>query len=227
VGASSRFLSSPTYHQWQGLQHVFRYLKGTLEYTLELGGQQSQGRQPKVVGYTDADWGANDDLRRSISGYTFYFGSSLVSWSSKRQPTQPCHPQRLSIWHWPGASKEALWLQRLVGMLTGETCGAVVLNVDNSSCISLAKNPEGHERTKHIDIQFHFVRHHVALKRIKIQFCPTGQHGGRHHDQVSWQRQAYQVLEGTTAGRTMGLRRMAEELKSCGKGENVRFRRVL
>jgi hypothetical protein len=71
------------------------------------------------------------------------------------------------------ATKEALWLQRLVGELQGITPGTVPINVDNSSCIALAKNPEAHDRTKHIDIQYHFLRAHVATKRVKLVQCPT------------------------------------------------------
>jgi hypothetical protein len=73
------------------------------------------------------------------------------------------------------ATKEALWLQRLVGELYGTTPGAIPISVDNSSCIALAKNPEAHDRTKHIDIQFHFLRRHVLLRRIKLVQCPTAE----------------------------------------------------
>jgi hypothetical protein len=71
------------------------------------------------------------------------------------------------------ATKEALWLQRLVGELQGITPGTVPINVDNSSCIALAKNPEAHDRTNHIDIQYHFFRAHVTTKRVKQVPCPT------------------------------------------------------
>jgi hypothetical protein len=71
------------------------------------------------------------------------------------------------------ATKEALWLQRLVGELQGITPGTIPINVDNSSCIALAKNPEAHDRTKHIDIQYHFLRAHMATKRVKLVQCRT------------------------------------------------------
>jgi hypothetical protein len=59
------------------------------------------------------------------------------------------------------------------GELQGITPKSVPLHVDNSSCIALAKNPEAHDRTKHIDIQYHFLRAHVAMKRVKLVQCPT------------------------------------------------------
>jgi hypothetical protein len=71
------------------------------------------------------------------------------------------------------ATKEAVWLQRLIGELTQKRVGPVTINVDNQSAIALAKNPEAHDRTKHIDIQYHFIRHQVGLKRVKLLYCPT------------------------------------------------------
>jgi hypothetical protein len=71
------------------------------------------------------------------------------------------------------AAKEGLWLQRLLGGIEGSTRGAVNIHVDNQGCIAMAKNPEGHERTKHIDIQAHFIRRHVQHLRVRLHYCPT------------------------------------------------------
>ena len=71
------------------------------------------------------------------------------------------------------ATKEALWLQRLLADIEGKTRGAVTIRVDNMGCIAMAKNPEGHERSKHIDIQVHFIRKHVGTQRVLLKYCPT------------------------------------------------------
>ena len=174
VGAASRFLTCPTSHQWEGILHVMRYLQGTLRHSLILGGAEGEtGHALKLIGYSDADWGANDEERRSISGYSFFLGGGLVSWSSKRQATPALSSTEAEYMALARATKEALWLQRVVGGLLGKTPGTVPIHVDNSSCISLSKNPEDHDRTKHIDIQYHFLRHHVALKHVRIHYCPT------------------------------------------------------
>ena len=52
--------------------------------------------------------------------------------------------------------------------------GTTALHVDNTSCMALAKNSEAQERTTHVEIQYHFVRHHVALNRVRLQYCPMG-----------------------------------------------------
>ena len=169
VGAASRFLTCPTEHHWKGIQHIFRYLKGTLHYSLTVGGEGELALQ----GYSDADWGANDDCRRSISGYAFQYGKGIISWSSKRQASPAVSSAEAEYMALARATKEAIWLQTLLGELHGVTCGTVPIYVDNSSCIALAKNPESHERTKHIDIQYHLIRHHVAHQRIEVIHCPT------------------------------------------------------
>lgn len=75
-------------------------------------------------------------------------------------------------------AKEAILLQRLfeeLGGLGNTEPKAVVIYSDNQGAIALAKNPANHQRTKHIDIQQHFVREKVAEGKIAMQFVPTGE----------------------------------------------------
>jgi hypothetical protein len=151
-----------------------RYLRSTLETGLVLG--RKAGTAPshlQLYAHSDADWGANDKERRSISGYTFTLGQGLVSWSSKRQSTPALSSTEAEYMALARSTKEALWLQGLVGHITGITPGTVPIHVDNSSCIAMSKNPEFHDRTKHIDIQYHFLRAHVSTRRVEIRYCRT------------------------------------------------------
>lgn len=174
VGAASRYLTCPTKHHWEGIMHVMRYLKSTLDTGLVLGRKSGEAPgQLQLYAHSDADWGANDEERRSISGYTFTLGQGLVSWSSKRQSTPALSSTEAEYMALARATKEALWLQALVGHITGFTPGTVPIRVDNSSCIAMSKNPEFHDRTKHIDIQYHFLRAHVSTRRVEIQYCRT------------------------------------------------------
>jgi hypothetical protein len=124
-----------------------------------------------LEGFCDADWGNEEAKRRSTSGYAFFLAGSLVSWSSKRQHTPAVSSIEAEYMALARATKEALWLQRLVGELQSITPETVPINVDNSSCIALAKNPEAHDRTAHI--VYHFLHAHVATKRVKLVQCPT------------------------------------------------------
>jgi hypothetical protein len=174
VGAASKFMQCPNQLQWQGVKHILRYLQGTRCSQLTLGSSDSDAGDDHVLtGFCDADWGANDESKRSISGYVFFYGHGPISWSSKRQKTVALSSTEAEYMALTRASGEALWLQYLSAELLRTTPGPTTIHVDNRSCIALAKNPEGHERTKHIDIKFHFIRHHVSLGRINLEYCPT------------------------------------------------------
>ena len=174
VGLVSRYLTCPTSECWAAIAHIFKYLRGTVEVSLVLGGEGGSSDQPlEVSGYSDADWGANDLARRSISGYAFFYGKGAVSWSSKRQQAVALSSTEAEYLALTRAAKEAIWLQRLVGSLHGKACNTVRMYVDNLSCIFLAKNPEGHERSKHIDIQAHRIREWVGQRRVALVHCAT------------------------------------------------------
>ena len=71
------------------------------------------------------------------------------------------------------ATKEAMWIKLFLTELGVFKGGPICINCDNQSCIALAKNPEHHARTKHIDIQYHFIREKVEERTVKLEFCPT------------------------------------------------------
>jgi hypothetical protein len=70
------------------------------------------------------------------------------------------------------ASKEAVWLQRLCPGI-GLVQEAVRSDCDSQSVIFLAKNPTYHSKTKHIDVQYHFVRDMVEEKKVLLEKVDT------------------------------------------------------
>jgi hypothetical protein len=170
VGAISQFMAAPQQEHWTLVQHVFRYVKGTADFKLALGGQKGE---LQLVGYSDADWGSNDAGRKSISGYCFKLGQGAISWSSRKQTSVALSSTEAEYMALTQAAKEAIWLKRLMSELGVNTDDAVLIRVDNQSCMALAKNPEFHARTKHIDIQCHFIREKVANQEVALEFCPT------------------------------------------------------
>ncbi len=128
--------------------------------------------------------GEETQTRRSTSGYVFNVGSAAISWSSKRQATVALSSCEAEYMGQTQATKEAIWLRRLMEELNGHLGGegtavkgdpcAVVIFSDNQGAIALAKNPTHHARTKHIDLQQHFVREKVAEGHIQLDYVPTG-----------------------------------------------------
>jgi transposase InsO family protein len=170
VGALSRYNSNPGQGHWQAVKRIFRYLKGTTGQSLQYKADNKQ-----LVGYCDADWGGDHDDRKSTTGYVFVLAGGAVSWASKKQPTVALSTTEAEYMATTQATKEAIWLQRLLGEVGFRTCAQSPMTIfsDNQSSVALTKNSVYHARTKHIDIQHHFVRERVENQEIAVMFCRT------------------------------------------------------
>ena len=125
-------------------------------------------------GYSDADWGSGED-RKSIGGFVFLLNGGAISWTSKKQSSIALSTTEAEYMAMTQAAKEILWLRVLLDELGAFNHITLMskLNVDNQGALALARNPEYHARTKHIDIQHHFIRDLVTSERIYLEYCPT------------------------------------------------------
>jgi peptidoglycan hydrolase-like protein with peptidoglycan-binding domain len=175
VSQLGRFAANPSQKHHAALKRLFRYLKGTSDYGLVI---DTQGRPDILTGYTDANWGRDDD-RRSTGGYVFTFAGTAISWKSKRQATvslSSCEAEYIAE---SEAAKEAIWLQRLlcelrVDLSQPSASEPVTILGDNRGALALAKNPMYHARTKHVDIRYHFVREKVEERLVKMEWIAGG-----------------------------------------------------
>ena len=98
---------------------------------------------------------------------------ALVSWSSKKQRTvctSTTEAEYIALGH---ASREGVWVRRFLNeMELGETT-ELILNGDNESTLSLTKDPEGQSRTKHIDVQHHYIREFIIEKELLVSWVPS------------------------------------------------------
>ncbi|KAJ3699566.1 hypothetical protein LUZ61_003271 [Rhynchospora tenuis] len=172
VNKVSQFMSAPTDLHWQAVKRVLRYLKGTIHHGLHLQASPNLC----INAYTDADWAGCPDERKSTTGYAVYLGCNLISWSSKKQHTVARSSTEAEYRSMAMATAELLWIQSLLGELGVRLNIAPVLWCDNLGATFLAANPVFHARTKHIELDFHFIREQVATKRLNIQFlCSADQ----------------------------------------------------
>ena len=81
VNALSQFMSDPKHIHWVAAKHVLRYVHGTITY----GIRYTSSSGVLLSGYSDSDWVDNAVDRKSTSGYCFSMGSTMISWSSKKQ----------------------------------------------------------------------------------------------------------------------------------------------
>jgi hypothetical protein len=145
-----------------------QYLKGTLDLKLCLG-----GKDVSLRGYCDADWGGDANEWRSTTGYVFLIGVGAVSWNYKRQLTIALSTTEAKYMAISQCTKEAIWLRKLMADVGLVQDGATSIMCDNQGCIALAKKPTHHSRTKHIDIQHHFIQEKLESGELGLKYFPT------------------------------------------------------
>jgi Reverse transcriptase (RNA-dependent DNA polymerase) len=165
VNRVSQYMHAPTTAHWMAVKRILRYLKGTVAHGLAIQLSSS----PTINAFADSDWAGCPDNRRSTTGYLVYFGSNLISWISKKQHTVAISSTEAEYRGLAMVTAEVLWLRTLFGEL-GINTSSPVLWCDNLGATFLARNPAFHARTKHVEIDFHFVREKVADGTVTIRF---------------------------------------------------------
>lgn len=171
----AQFMSNPAPVHWLGVKRIFRYLRGTskqgLTYTAALSPHSTLHQ---LRGWSDADWAGDPDTRKSTSGYIFQLdSSSILSWQSRKQSIVALSSTEAEYIAAATATKELIWLQTIISELGYTLSQPSIIYSDNQSSIALSANPKHHERSKHIDIRFHFLREKVSNKILKLEYTPT------------------------------------------------------
>jgi hypothetical protein len=110
---------------------------------------------------------------RAPVGCVFLLGSSLVIWASQKQRVvalSSCEAEYIAS---ANAACQGIWLSRLLGELLNIKAPTVKLLVDNKSAIALSKNPVHHDKSKHIDTRFHFIRDCVEKGEVDVNHVST------------------------------------------------------
>jgi transposase InsO family protein len=174
VAVLSKYAHNPTPAHQEGIIRVLQYLRDTPQLGITYTGEPSITDEPQLLGYCDADWAADRDERKSITGYAFMLCGGAISWQSKKQTTVALSTVEAEYMAVATAAKEALWWRAQLSGLGFDTSQATTLHSDSKGCISLSKNPEHHSNTKHIDLRYHFIRDHVITKKtIHLQYINT------------------------------------------------------
>jgi hypothetical protein len=162
-------MHDPREPHFSALKRILRYVQGTLDYGLQLFSSSTTD----LVAYSDADWAGCPTTRRSTSGYCVFLGNNLLSWSSKRQSTLSRSSAEAEYRGVANAVAETCWLRNLLRELHTPLSSATLVYCDNVSVVYLSCNPVQHQRTKHIEIDIHFVRDLVATGQVRVLHVPS------------------------------------------------------
>jgi len=165
---------------WAATRHILRYVHGTVEYGLKY----SRGDDVRLNGFIDADWASSLVERKSTSGYYFSVGSGMISWCSRKQKSIALSSTKAEYMATSTSMCEALliylfigiWLRKLLLILFKKRMEVTKIYYDNQSCIKLSENAVFHDRSEHINIICHFIKHYVQRGAVQLQYVPTGDH---------------------------------------------------
>ena len=171
VSVVSRYLHSPTKQHLGATRRVLKYVAGSIK----LGILYESVDNFKLVGYSDSDWAGCLDDRKSTSGFVLSLGLGAITWSSKKQDTVSLSSSEAEYVVVGAAARQTIWLRKLLKDLCCEQEGAIKLWCNNRSVIAMSNNPAFHARTKHIEVQHHFIRQLVAEEKLVLKFCGTNE----------------------------------------------------
>ena len=169
VNMLSRYLSDPREGHWYAAERVLRYIKETPSHGIFFNGNTEN---PQLIGYSDANWGGDIDTSKSTSGYLFLFMGGCLSARSKLQETvatSTLHSEWIATYH---ATTELIWLKNLMKEL-GWQQDSYTIYTDNMGVVTISKNPEGHQQSKHMDIKYRYIRECVEAGLINIKYIAT------------------------------------------------------
>jgi len=151
------------------VKSILCYLRGTTTYDLHI----TRSSSFDLHGFTDADWAGSTDDRKSTGGYLVFFGQTSISCKSSKQRTVARSSTKADYKALADGTAEVIWLQYLLSDLQIRSTSAPTIWCDNLGTTYLSSNSIFHAHTKHVDVDYYFVRDRVAKKEIQIHFISS------------------------------------------------------
>lgn len=169
VNKLNQYMISPTPEHWRGIKRIFRYLQGTINHYLHIKSSTDMG----IHRFSDVDWATSVDDMKSMDGQCVFLGETLVSWSSRKQNMVSRLSTESEYRALVDLAAEIAWIQSLLAELKLPLPRKPILWCDNLSAKALASNLVLHARSKHIEIDIHYIRDQVLQNEVVIAYVPT------------------------------------------------------
>ncbi|BFG15965.1 hypothetical protein CerSpe_022390 [Prunus speciosa] len=169
VSVVSQFMHAPSESHMEAVLRILRYLKSAPGKGLIF----TKHGHLDVQAYTDADYAGSIVDRRSTSGYFTFVGGNLVTWRSKKQKVVSRSSAEAEYRGMSHGVCELMWLRKLLRDLGCKSKKAMNLYCDNKAAISIAHNPVQHDRTKHVEVDRHFIKEKLDAGIVDFPFVKT------------------------------------------------------
>ena len=169
VSVASQHMHSPKKKHLDAAYKILRYLKGTPCQGLFF----KKNDQRTVEIYTDADWAGDQENSRSTSGYCSFVWGNLVTWQSQKQRVVSKSSAESELRALAQGIMEGLWLKRVTEEAQVEISTPIKFYCDNKAALNMALNPVQHSRSKHVEVDRHFIREKVEERIICLSYMPT------------------------------------------------------
>ncbi|GJZ18877.1 putative RNA-directed DNA polymerase [Tanacetum coccineum] len=166
VGVVSQFMHQPQKNHIKAVMRILRYLKGSTGHGVLF---KPNGHLVNQM-YTDADWAGDKGNRRSTSGYFTIVGGNLVTWRSKKQKVVSLSSTEAEFRGIARGLTEVLWVRRLLTEIEYPPQEASKIMSDNKAAIQISENPVQHDRTKHVEVDRHFIKEKLEAEIITLPF---------------------------------------------------------
>ena len=169
-GQLSQFLHNPGLVHMAAAERALAYVRGTADWGLtyyDLGAD----KRNVLTGWVDSDFASDSDTRRSVTGYVMSLNGAPISWRSCRQGGVTLSSSEAEYVAASAVAQENAYLRSLLSGFDRPPLGPTCVWEDNAACILMSENPVNRDRSRHVDVKFHFLRERVRAGEIKLFKC--------------------------------------------------------
>ena len=157
--------ANPSKEHLKQALYICRYLVGTSTYQLTYNGTSREG----ISACTDSDWASDNSACSSQTSYFINLAKGLISWTSRAQKTIALSSTEAEYMALSDCSHQVVWMHTLLGELSYDLKPIPICR-DNQGSIFISSNPITEKHSKHIDIQYHYIREVIARKLAEVYF---------------------------------------------------------